>query len=317
MAKRFITTGMNLIDETHYEGSDDVQVRIGGSVIYGLNGMLYWTDDVAYTGRGGNDFTSTYGTYLSRNGISPNMVRILDEPTNRIAMRYHADGTSIRAGTYDRDARAALEKKWRPDLRDIESYVGGETEGLYISSPPEGLCDFWNGFFTFKAEHGFKVMWEPNPPCTFPENKKATQELCAKIEMASFNLSEGGRIFGTSSEEELIGVLQGLGPELVVLRVGSRGLYTITKDAVCFVPSAPLPVGQRVVDVTGCGNASTAATMVGWCMTHDPAKTGVMANISASYVLRQYGPADVTAADRKEASAQEEELLKKHRYNYL
>ena len=51
-----------------------------------------------------------------------------------------------------------------------------------------------------------------------------------------------------------------------------------------------LPEGMEVVDVTGCGNTSTAGACCAWCEGNDPIMTGIMANISANYNLRQIGP---------------------------
>ena len=47
---------------------------------------------------------------------------------------------------------------------------------------------------------------------------------------------------------------------------------------------------MEVVDVTGCGNTSTAGACCAWCEGNDPIMTGIMANISANYNLRQIGP---------------------------
>ena len=45
-----------------------------------------------------------------------------------------------------------------------------------------------------------------------------------------------------------------------------------------------------MVDTTGCGNTSTAGACVAWCEGSGPIMTGIMANISSNYNLRQKGP---------------------------
>ena len=133
-------------------------------------------------------------------------------------------------------------------------------------------------------------MWEPNGSHTYAADRDAIIELCRTVEMASFNVPEGERIFGIGSEDELIGFLKELGPELVLLRCGARGLYTIHDGEVWFIPSVAVPEGSAVVDTTGCGNTSTAGACVAWCEGKGPVMTGIMANISSSYNLRQKGP---------------------------
>ena len=319
MANKYIATGLNLLDQVVIDGSEPSPVSMGGSVIYGLCGMLFWTDDIKYATRAGEDFMETYGNYLVANGLATDAINPVSEKTPKIIMVYDKEGNALHGDELPAWAKRFDNSRWRPTVEDVAPYVGAETKGLYISSPPPGYCKFWDGFFEMKEKYDFKVMWEPNPPCTMPEHGPATRELCKKVEMASFNLTEGNRLFGTNSEEELIEELKTLGPELCLLRVGARGMYVIADGKVCFVPSAPLPEGESVVDVTGCGNSSTAAAMVAYIETNgDLARTGIMANISSSYILRQVGPTPpITDARRAEAAALAEKLFTEGHYEYL
>ena len=95
-------------------------------------------------------------------------------------------------------------------------------------------------------------------------------------------------------------------------------MYTISDGKICYIPSAPLPEGCAVVDVTGCGNCSTAAAAYAWCEGKDLAMTGVMANVASGYNLRQNGPVPlfddaVCEEIRKEADV----LYKLHSYQFI
>ena len=180
------------------------------------------------------------------------------------------------------------------------------------------MNDMWQKIFELKRTFGFKVMWEPNG---IHSNKKFHREilaLCDQIEMASFNVSEAKDIFSIDDERALLNFLKNLPCELVILRVGKRGMYTISDGKICYIPSAPLPEGCVVVDVTGCGNCSTAAAAYAWCEGKDLAMTGVMANVASGYNLRQNGPVPlfddaVCEEIRKEADV----LYKLHSYQFI
>ncbi len=310
---RYIVTGLNLLDQVVVEGGEPSPLQLGGSPVYGLSGMLLWTKDIAFATRAGEDFMQSYGAYLLKNGLSTAGVLPVSPSTPRVVMRYDRKGNSLRGGPGEDNSF------WRPLAEDIQPFLGGETRGVYISCPPLGCDRFWEGFFRLWPEREFSLMWEPNPPSTGPGFGPATRELCRRVEMASFNLSEGCSLFGAPGEGELLEELRGLGLELCLLRVGARGIYLISGGRVCFAPSAPLPQGQRVVDVTGCGNSSTAAAMAAfWESGGDLAMTGIMANISSSYVLRQRGPIPlVSDGMREEARRLAQRLYREGWCRYL
>jgi sugar/nucleoside kinase (ribokinase family) len=69
---------------------------------------------------------------------------------------------------------------------------------------------------------------------------------------------------------------------------------------------------ENTVDPTGCGNNSTAAALVGFAEGLSMRETLAMANISASYNARQYGPWPlVTPQVRREAKDLLDGLLRR------
>jgi sugar/nucleoside kinase (ribokinase family) len=100
-------------------------------------------------------------------------------------------------------------------------------------------------------------------------------------------------LFGGKNETETIKAISDLDVPCF-FRVGERGSYMILAGQSYFAPS--VTVGP-IVDVTGCGNASTAAALYGYCEGMSGERIAALANISAAYNLLQYGP--FPSADRR------------------
>ena len=283
---KYIVTGLNMLDVLEYPGEESTKPQLGGIPAYGYGGMRLFTDSIQYVARVGRDFYDIYEPWFTRNGIDRRGVRIISDKTPYNVIRYAEDGT-IKSWDFF-TGKWSDSDLWRPKAEDLERVLCDDIKGVYLTAGPEE--EIWNGIFELRDRYGFKIMWEPNGIHTQPEDRKPIEKLANKLDMASFNLKESKRIFGLSNEEEVIEHLRGLGPEMVLLRLGALGLYTLTGRETIFVPSAPLPEGQEVVDVTGCGNSSTAAACYAWCEGQDAAMTGIMANVASSYNLRQKGP---------------------------
>lgn len=286
--KEYIVTGMNMLDVLEYHTGERIPPHMGGIPMYGFCGMRLWTDSIQYVARVGKDFYNCFNPWFADNEIDPAGLNFVSDITPYNVMKYNEDLECTGDG-YFFTGNWADSDFWRPQMADIEPFLGSGTKGLYLCSGP-APAKVWEGMFERRDTLGFKIMWEPNISHTFAEDRERTLELMEQIDMASFNVAEGCRIFDLESEEDLLAFLRRQKPELMLLRCGARGLYTIHGGDAWFIPSAPLPEGEQVVDVTGCGNTSTAGACCAWCETADPIMTGIMANISSNYNLRQKGP---------------------------
>lgn len=284
----YICTGLNMLDSLQHADGTLIPPHMGGIPMYGYCGMRLWTDSIQYVARIGEDFFDIFDPWFSNNNIDRRGLKVVSKQTPYNIMVYDENLETAQGGQFFTGSWKDSDF-WRPHVEDVENLIGEETKGFYLTGGPPPAA-IWEGLFDLRDRFGFKIMWEPNGSHTFAEDREATLDLCGRLDMASFNLKEGKRIFGIDTEEELLALLKTLGPELVLLRCGPRGLYTIHDNAAYFLPSTPLPDDVEVVDVTGCGNTSTAGACCAWCEGNDPVMTGIMANISASYNLRQLGP---------------------------
>ena len=74
----------------------------------------------------------------------------------------------------------------------------------------------------------------------------------------------------------------------ILFRVGTKGLYSIADGKSYFVPCRRY--NGSPVDPTGCGNSSTATGGMAFIEGYHPLMCGIMANLTAHYNVRQYGP---------------------------
>ena len=119
------------------------------------------------------------------------------------------------------------------------------------------------------------------------------------MDIYSVNLHEATAFFQKATLAEVIQEIQSLGKPCF-LRLGEEGAGLVTRDGAVFAP--PVDVAGSV-DPTGCGNCSTAASLIGFAEGLPAFDTVMMANISAGYNAKQVGPWPVVdSATRTEAA---------------
>lgn len=311
----YVVTGLTMLDKISINGQNISDSHLGGVPLYGYCGIRPYTKNVLFLSRVGRDFKEVFHPWFSDN-------EVLDD-----GLIYVSDKTPYNVIDYDENGNVLAwefltghwedSDYWRPHAQDFETAIAADTKCLYLSETPV-LNDMWDKIFELKDAFGFKVMWEPNGIHSNKNFCREILDLSSRIEMVSFNVSEAKDIFSIDDEQELLEFLKKLPCELVLLRVGKRGLYTVSDGKICYVPSAPVPDGCFVVDVTGCGNCSTAAAAYAWCEGNDMAMTGIMANVASGYNLRQNGPiprfSDEVCEEIKKAV---DKLYSLHSYQYI
>ena len=150
-------------------------------------------------------------------------------------------------------------------------------------------------------------MWEIEAPSSHYEFMDAVLYAMESVDVFSLNIQEARTLFNVNTEEECIAELRKMPVDLTLFRVGARGLYTVTRDEVYYLPPAP---SDRVVDPTGCGNTSTGSALHAYCEGYDPLMVGIRANVAAAQNIRQYGVIPNFAAVREDAVRQAEQLYK-------
>ncbi len=287
---KYLALGLTMVDEIRKEGEEKNTVFMGGNPIYSYGGLRIWTESCAMVTKAGEDFYKLYNPWFSDNKITEEGIEILKgERTPRCIISYDKGGDLTDTISFETGNWADADR-YRPDDGSLIKSVNENTRGICVCGPAEGFepLKFWDTAFSLRDKYDYKIMWEPNNIHTKPEDKLPTQELLKKVDMASFNLAEGLSIFGLNSEEELIEYLQSFNLELVLLRLGKRGMVAFNKNEKHYIEA--FSIGTDVVDTTGCGNASTAAAMQSVCEGDDIALAGIKATVSAAFTYSQKGP---------------------------
>ena len=280
----YIAAGYNMLTDVFFADGRSIRNTPGGSW-YAASGLVFWRSSVAYVGTAGPDFDAYYGDWFAANGIVCNVKKCLPE-TLKYELRYRPDGiwteTCSQGEEYEKVAKDI--GRITPDM--IASCAGPETKGIYVeASLSAKIAD---GFEEVKAlVPQALLMWEINgDDLRDPACKEAIETRIAQADAFSMNFDEACGFFGTQDEQAILAALKKYGKPCF-FRLGERGSCLVTPKETVFAPAIGL---AESVDPTGCGNCSTAASLIGLAEGMSPERTVWMANLAASYCARQTPP---------------------------
>ena len=145
-----------------------------------------------------------------------------------------------------------------------------------------------------------KLVYEPIPFGCLPEELPALRKVLPYIHILSPNHEEAGWFWKLQVEEEenKAARIEDLAQRFldegvqsnVVIRSGKLGAYVLQRGQAGRWITPYYRSGEKVVDVTGCGNAFIGGMIAGLSLTDgDLVKSCVYGSVSASYTLEQYG----------------------------
>ncbi|MBR6801393.1 MAG: carbohydrate kinase family protein [Eubacteriaceae bacterium] len=280
----YIVAGYNMITDIYYPDGRVIKASPGGS-FYSAAGIKMWRDSVAYVGTAGSDFNDYYGKFFSDNEISTHIAEVLPK-TLSYDLIYAEDGSWTERCSYGEEFEAMAKDIGRITPEMFAPLCDENTKGIYIeASLSAKIAD---NFPEVKAliPNG-KLMWEINTEDLFdPTKKEAILERIGQVDIYSVNLHEARGFWGVETLEKVIDEIRKIGKPCF-LRLGEEGAGMVTNEYAVFAP--PVNV-EKSVDPTGCGNCSTAASLIGYAEGIDPFETVMMANISAGFNALQVGP---------------------------
>ena len=292
----YIVAGYNMVTDLYYPDGRVIKASPGGS-FYAAAGIKMWRDSLAYVGTAGPDFDEFYGAFFRENGIGTHVKKVLPH-TLRYDLVYAPDGSWTERCTYGEEYETMAKDVGRLTPEMFAPLCDGSTRGIYLeASLSAKIAD---GLPALKAliPNG-KLMWEINTEDLFDSaRKEAILKRIGQVDIYSVNLHEARAFFHRETLEEVIADIQALGKPCF-LRLGEEGAGLVTRESAVFAP--PVAVAESV-DPTGCGNCSTAASLIGFAEGLPAFDTVMMANISAGFNARQVGPWPVVdEATRAEA----------------
>ncbi|HET6314636.1 MAG TPA: carbohydrate kinase family protein [Chloroflexia bacterium] len=129
---------------------------------------------------------------------------------------------------------------------------------------------------------------DPNPPHLISDyDPMRYRDLLAQLRFDVIfpNLEEGRLLSGKETPGEIAASLLDISPG-VVLTLGERGCIVATSTGTLEVDAAQV---DRVVDVTGAGDAFAAGFVVEYLKSGDPRRAAIAANMAAGEVVRRVG----------------------------
>lgn len=285
--------------------------HIGGPATFAYTGIRLWTDSVMQSSRVGEDYHELFDPWIEKNNVIRDGFEVVVEHCNRSYLYYNEDGTYSSTENVKR-----FRSDWIQDFgymktspEQISRWTkGNSVKGIYIAQNVDRV--WWRKLKEIKARDGFKVMWEIEAPSAYYEYMDAVLYAMEGVDIFSLNIQEARTLFNIETEEEAIRELQKLPVDVTLFRVGSRGLYSVTRDEVFYLPPAP---SDKIVDATGCGNTSTGSALYSYCEGDDPLMIGIKANVASAQNIRQFGVIPDFAAVREFCYQQAEELYRQYK----
>ena len=307
----YIAAGNVMVDQIVFADGSVSDVHVGGPAFFALCGIRTWTENCKLVSNVGADFYDYYGRWFEQNGADRSGVTIKSQHTSYHFLNYYPDGSYGYASKYEPGYASQNLGYLKTSPEDLGRHTAG-ARGVYIAQNTDSVV--WEGFGALRRRDGFKLMWEGELRPTGELDPQDYIRCMRHADAFSLNLNEAATLFKTPLvlERELVALCRDSFPvDLVFLRAGERGSYVIAAGESYFVPSA---AHLGVADPTGCGNCSTGAAMFAYAEGNDPLMIGVMANVSASFNLAQFGVYPLfDGAAMQSAQALANELYRAHK----
>lgn len=296
---RFVTLGMFIIDEFQFldeAGRATVKTldpQIGGGGTYAIIGARIWLtpDKLGMVIDKGTDFPETFHSTLMNYG-------------NRMWLfRDRADGVTTRAlNTYRGDHRdfQYLTTKMRITVEDLVGTRLERPKVLHFICSPTRASAIISEIQEIVDWHPTTV-YEPIPDSCVPSELSTLIQVLPGISILSPNAEEALSFLSlplpptketieAAADRFLTYNING-GSGWVIIRSGAMGAYVKSRETRgswinAFWTSND---SNRVVDVTGAGNAFLGGLAAGLCLTKDVVEATLYASVSASFVIEQNG----------------------------
>ena len=268
----------------------------GGSGLYALGGVCLWdVDSLGFVTRRGNDYNLDHvfrqiGKRLDLSGIKE-----IEAPSIHIWNMFDRKGHRYfiiqRWGSYD-DVMGIY-------AEDIPDHFKSSQSFLVASFPFD-----WQAKVIESLPSGSTILVDPHFQGVYPPFHDRWNQLFKKISIFLPSEEELIRFFSVQTQENLRDYLpmlkdiSGRGPEIVGVKVGSRGVVVYDRkiDKAWHVPAFPV---KNVVDVTGCGDAFCGGFLAGYEKSKDTYTAAIYGVVSASFNTEEFGVVHNFSIDHK------------------
>ena len=292
---KYVAAGYTMVNDIFFADGKKAEKVLGGSV-FSASAMALFQDQVGYVGTAGPDFEDLFGNYYHKNQIVCAIAKTLPH-THRYLMEYLPDGRWQERSAYGEAYEEAMREGTAVTAAHFSALCGADTQGIYLEAALNGKILDQLPQLRVLAPHA-KIMWEmATQDILCPESRPVLLEKLHQVDIYSLNLPESLQLFDVRGEEEALHCIAQRGVPCFY-RVGARGAWLVQEGRASFLPAVGT---SESVDATGCGNASTAAALIGFAEGAEPGRLLAMANIAAALTARQLGPIPDVRTARAEA----------------
>lgn len=295
----YISIGSIIIDDIVLPDGTTQWGMFGGGSTHAIVGMKVWAEEVGIAAWVGNNLPPAMEADLARHFDLSGVIR-RDLPTPRAWQLFEADGRRVEV--FRTDMSTFVKNSPGPD--DLPDAYW-RARGVHFQNDVLNNFPLWVD--RFHANGSGPVVWEPWGELAVPQNRMMFGECMALVDAVSPNLIEGQTLTGLQDAEEVAHALVEDGARLVVLRLGAEG--SLCMDARGRMARIPAVRVERIVDVTGAGNAYCGGFLVGLAETGDLVQAACMGAVSASFSLTQFGALYPLDGVRQRARARLADLL--------
>jgi len=241
----------------------------------------------------GADFSDEYFSWLSRNGVDLQGVKMTNGPTTRFKIIYN-DSTRMlqlvaRCEPIRLEDLQLTVKTKAIHIAPIANEISVKAAlslcryGKLISLDPQGFLRSFdrNGYVHLKRWLDKTLLKEVDVL------KASSRELSAATQMRDLR--------------KALLKARRLGPRICIATMGASGVLLLSEDASYYEVPAYKP--PQVVDPTGSGDAFAGVFLVEYMRTRDPVWATAFASAAASFVVEGVGPSNFGTRDQTEERA--------------
>ena len=303
---KYLVAGPTIVNDILLADGSEKQQILGGSV-YCVAGIKLWCDDCLYVSNVGPDFEQYYGAWMDANRLSREGLSFALPHTWYTRLIYGEAGLHSEVFRYGEKEETLLNEMDVITARQIADSCTADTQGIYVEAVETSRL--WDELDAIRSVCSAKIMWEiPTSAALDPERHSNVLKTIEKTDLFSINFPEAKALFGVETRQQAVDRLLALGKPCF-FRAGEKGAYMLQDGQTAFLTA----VGTaESVDPTGCGNCSTAASLVGYAEGLGPWQTAAMANVAAGFNARQYGPWPLVTPQVRSEARQQRDMLLQH-----
>ncbi|KAL4734870.1 putative PfkB family kinase [Aspergillus similis] len=303
----FTSLGLLVLDEIRFPGQEPMTDILGGSGAYAslgarlflpppLGRSLGWMMNI------GNDFPEQTRRYLESWGATMTVKEESSKPSTRGLLEYKDTTFGPKDFTYTTSILQV-------DVSSLTSTPLITSKAYHFLESPPNIKRRISELLALRQSFGIPnplIIWEPAPHSCKAENLQPCIEATRMVNVFSPNHLELARLFGEplstcflvkekieSMALRFLSTNNGVGPDgkgVVIVRAGEEGCLVCARH----IPPTWLPPFYRyghdkVVDLTGAGNAFLGAFAIGYLQTGDAVQASCYGSIGASFALEQVG----------------------------